>query len=253
MRKILAASSAALAVLAFAGRSGSISWAQAKPSVDWSMNATVIEACSCPMFCQCYFNSKPAGHASHAGHAGAATHFCKANNAYKVNRGHYGAAKLDGAKFWISTDLGGDFSKGEMDWAILTFDKATTEQQREGLGVILGHLFPVKWKSFKTAVGSIDKWEFTKDEAVALLDGGKTAEVRLKRPAASANTADPIVIRNLKYWGAPRNDGFVLMPNVVEALRVGPNAFEFKGTNGFMLTLDMTSKDLAASGTGKMN
>ena len=26
----------------------------------WSMNATIIEACSCPMFCQCYFNSMPA-------------------------------------------------------------------------------------------------------------------------------------------------------------------------------------------------
>ena len=28
----------------------------------WSMNGTIIEACSCPMFCQCYFNSEPAGH-----------------------------------------------------------------------------------------------------------------------------------------------------------------------------------------------
>jgi hypothetical protein len=51
---------------------------------------------------------------------------------------------------------------------------------------------------------------------------------------------------NLVYWGAPRNDGFVLMPNEVEAYRVGPKAFEFKGTNGFMLTLDLTSKDVAA-------
>ncbi len=248
MRHTLAASAAAAAllVLSFVAGPGSRSWAQTKPGADWAMNATVIEACSCPMFCQCYFNSKPAGHAGHGG--GAATHFCKANNAYKVNRGHYGAAKLDGAKFWISTDLGGDFSKGEMDWAIVTFDKATTKEQRDGLGVILGHVFPVKWKSFKTAVGSIDKWEFTKDEAHALLDGGKTAEVRLKRPAASANTADSIVIKNLKYWGAPRNDGFVLMPNVVEALRVGPNAFEFKDTNGFMLTLDITSKDVAGTG-----
>ena len=54
-----------------------------------------------------------------------------------------------------------------------------------------------------------------------------------------------MVIKNLKYWGAPRNDGFVLMPNEVEAYRVGPKAFEFKGTNGFMITIDMTSKDLA--------
>jgi hypothetical protein len=220
----------------------------AKPAVDWAMNTTVIEACSCPMFCQCYFNAEPAGHggAGHEGHGGGAEHFCRANNAYKINKGHYGATNLDGAKFWISTDLGANFADGEMDWAVLTFDKSLSQAQRDGIAAIAAALFPVKWKSFTTAEGNIDKWEFTKDEAIALLDGGKTAEVHLKRPAGSGNTADPIVIKNLKYWGAPRNDGFVMMgPNVVEAYRVGPNAFEYKGTNGFMVTLDITSKDVA--------
>jgi hypothetical protein len=209
---------------------------------DWAMNATVIEACSCPMFCQCYFNASPAGHAGHEGHG--AAHFCRANNAYRINKGHHGATNLDGAKFWIATDLGGDFSKGQMDWAVLYFDKALTQAQRDAIGEIAGKLFPVKWNSFKTAEASIDKWEFTKDDAVALLDGGKSGEVRLKRFAGM--TSDPVVIKNLKYWGAPRNDGFVLMPNEVEAYRVGEKAFEFKGTNGFMVTLDMSSKDLAA-------
>lgn len=209
---------------------------------DWAINATVIEACSCPMFCQCYFNPKPAGHGGHEGHG--AQHFCRANNAYKVNRGHYGATKLDGAKFWLAGDLGDDFSDGEMDWGVLYFDKTLTKEQRDAIGVILSHLFPVKWRSLKTAEGSIDKWAFTKDEAHALLDGGKTAEVRLKR--FPGMTDEPVVIKNLVYWGAPRNDGFVLMPNEVEAYRVGPKAFEFKGTNGFMLTLDLTSKDVAA-------
>ncbi len=207
---------------------------------EWAMNATVIEACSCPMFCQCYFNTKPAGHAGHEGHGGG--HFCKANNAYRVNKGHYGAVSLDGAKFWVSGDLGDDFSDGEMDWAVLTFDKALTPAQREGIQAIVGHLFPVKWKSLKTAEAAIDKWEYTKDEAHALIDGGKTAEVKLKR--FPGMTGEPIVIKNLPYWGAPRHDGFVLMPNEVEAYRVGDKAFEFKGTNGFMLTLDITSKDV---------
>ena len=57
-------------------------------------------------------------------------------------------------------------------------------------------------------------------------------------------TAEPIVIKNLAYWGAPRHDGFVLMPNEVEAWRVGDKAFEFKGTNGFMITFDITSNDV---------
>jgi hypothetical protein len=209
---------------------------------DWAMNATVIEACSCPMFCQCYFNSKPAEHAHHGG-SGGGKHFCRANNAYKVNKGNYGATSLDGVKFWIATDLGDDFADGEMEWAVLYFDKAASQPQRDGVAAIVGHVFPVKWKSFKTAEASIDKWEFTKDEAHALLDGGKSGEVKLKR--ANGMTADPVVVKNLPYWGAPRNDGFVLMPNVVEAYRVGDKAFEYKGTNGFMLTLDINSKDVA--------
>ena len=81
----------------------------------------------------------------HEGHGGGGEHFCRANNAYKVNKGHYGDDQLDGAKFWISGDLGADFSNGEMDWAVLTFDKSLTPAQRDGIEVIAGHLFPVKW------------------------------------------------------------------------------------------------------------
>jgi hypothetical protein len=213
---------------------------------DWAMNTTVIEACTCPMFCQCYFDSKPAAHQ----HTGASTHYCRFNNAYRINRGHHGATKLDGAKFWISGDLGGDFSKGQMDWAVVTFDKTMTKAQRDGVAAMLPHLFPVKWNSFQTAEGTIDKWEYNNDVAHATLNGGKTAEVLLRRQQGNANTPKPPVIMNLKYWGAPRNDGFVLMPNEVQAYRVGPKAYESKGTNGFMLTLDMSSKDVAKPGTG---
>jgi hypothetical protein len=213
---------------------------------EWSMNATAIEACSCPMFCQCYFNTKPAGHHEHGG---GESHYCRANLAYKINKGHYGAASLDGAKFWLANDLGPDFSKGEMDWNVLTFDKSLTAVQREGITKIVGHLFPVKWKSFSTAEASIDRWEIHDTWAHAAMDGGKTAEVKLVRPA-TANGPGPVVISNLHYWGAPRNDGFILMPNEVEAYRVGPKAFEYKGTNGFLITVDMNSNDVAVPAKG---
>jgi len=249
MRRILLAGGAVAFALSAFVPSNLHSSGAASPA--WAMNATVIEACSCPMFCQCYFNAEPANHAGgghaaagHEGHgAGGAKHFCKANNAYRINKGHYGATNLDGAKFWIAADLGDDFSDGEMEWAVLYFDKKLTAEQKAGIGAIVPHVFPVKWKSLTTAEGNIDKWEYTNDSAVALLDGGKTAEVRLKRFQGMTNA--PVVLKNVPYWGAPRNDGFVLMPNEVEAYRVGPNAFEFKGTNGFMLTLDIASKDLA--------
>jgi hypothetical protein len=212
----------------------------AKDAGDWALNATVIEACSCPMFCQCYFNTKPAAHHDHGG---APSHFCRANMAFRVNRGHYGPTQLDGARFWFSNDLGADFSQGKMDWAVLTFDKALSAAQRQGVEALVRQVFPVQWNSFTTAEGVVDKWEFTRDEAHALLDGGKTAEVKLKR--FPGLTDDPIVIKNLKYWGVPRHEGFVLMPNEVEAYRTGEKAFEYKGTNGFMITFDMTSKDVA--------
>ena len=48
-------------------------WAAEKSANDWAMNASIIEACSCPMFCQCYFNTSPAGHSGHGDHAAANT------------------------------------------------------------------------------------------------------------------------------------------------------------------------------------
>jgi hypothetical protein len=50
------------------------------------------------------------------------------------------------------------------------------------------------------------------------------------------------VIHGLQYWGADHNDGFVLMPNTVEAWRTGEKQYEFKDTNGFMMTLDISAK-----------
>ena len=207
-------------------------------AADWAINATAIEACSCPHFCICYFNSHPAGHHEN----GKTEHFCKFNNAYKVNQGHYGNVDLAGAKFWINGDLGGDFSMGQMDWALVTFDKGTTAEQRQALGEIVGKVFPVKWKSLQVAEGDIDTWTFDKDHAHATLNGGKTAEIKLTR--FQGMTDEPAVLKNVKYWGTPRNDGFVMMPNEIETYKEGPKAYEFKGTNGFMLTFDMTSKDV---------
>ena len=252
---------AALLTLAFAAPSFAAGQAGKAASPAWSMNATIIEACSCPMFCQCYFTDHPAGHAAEGGHEGhmsgheghnmgaGGEHYCRFNNAFRVNKGWHNGVKLDGAKFWVAGDLGDDFSKAKMDWAVVTFDKAMTPEQRKAVGEILGHLYPVQWNSLKTAEGDIS-WTANKQEAHAKLDDGKTAEVKLKASVASNNTQESTVIKNLKYWGAPKNDGFVLMPNEVEAYRAGDKQFEFKGTNGFMITFDVDSKTAPPAATG---
>src|SRR5437867_7522152 len=107
MRRILSVGvvTLALAVL-FASRPHAYAADEQQPAqvqvpADWSMNATIIEACSCPMFCQCYFDTKPAAHpaadkgehAEHAGMAGMAgmsgsEMYCKFNHAHKVNHGN---------------------------------------------------------------------------------------------------------------------------------------------------------------------
>ena len=209
------------------------------PSVPkWRINATVIEACSCPMFCQCYFNTKPAAHHDHEK---GSTHYCRGNLAFNVNNGQYGSESLNGVKFWVALDVGSDFSKGETLWSILYFDPSVNNKQREAVQVIFSHLMPVKWKSFRTAEANIDSWGFNNDSASATLDAGKTAVIKLRRHQGITN--EPVVIRNLRYWGAPRNDGFELMPTEVQAYRVGPKAFEFKDTSGFLITFDMNSDD----------
>ena len=220
-----------------------LSWTAAGAGVGaaWSMNATVIEACSCPMFCQCYFGTKTAGHQHHHGHG--SEHFCRFNMAYKVNRGHAAGVKLDGARFWIAGDLGADFGGGETEWATVHFDPAVTPEQRAAIATALGHVYPVKWKSFNVGEDAVVEWSAGKDRAAARLGGGRLAEIALRRNPGM--TDEPVVVHNLRYFGAPRNDGFVLMPNEVEAYRVGPKAFEFKGANGFMITLDIDANDVA--------
>ncbi len=208
---------------------------------EWSLNAAVIETCSCPTFCQCYFHSYPAAHTSGTNPA-KVEHFCRFNRALRVNRGHFGATPLDGAKFWMAGDLGGDFSSEHYDWAVLTFEPSLGRARRDALVAIAHHLFPGSWNSFTVGQDATLEWSQTKVRVGASLNGGKDAEIVLHH--AEGMTADPVVITNLKYEGAPRNDGFVVMPNDIEAYRRGPKAFEFKGTNGFTTTIDMTSKDV---------
>jgi hypothetical protein len=122
------------------------------------------------------------------------------------------------------------------------FEPSLTKERRDALVAIAHHVFPGTWNSFTVGKDATLEWKHTNDRAEAKLDDGKTAEIALRH--AKGMTTDPVIIKNLKYEGAPRNDGFILMPNEIEAYRVGPKAFEFKGTNGFVTTIEMSSKDV---------
>lgn len=243
----LVLASATLALFAAVTIAANATTPAPKASPDWAMNATVIEACSCSMFCPCYFSTKPSpAHSGHEGHDahGGGKHYCRFNIVYKVNKGHFGSVDLAGAKVWLAGDLGDDFGDGETEWAEVTWDPAVTKEQREGLATILvGPVYPWKWKSFTVGSDAAIEWNGGMDRAVARLDAGKAGEVVLVHNP-TAMTGEPSVIKNVKYFAAPRNDGFVLMPNETESYKRGDNKFEYKGTNGFMLTLDINSKDV---------
>lgn len=206
---------------------------------EWTMNATIIEACSCPMFCTCFFSDQPAAHHDHA--TGKPSHFCKGNLAFKVNHGRHGETPLDEAKFWLAGDLGERLSDG-MEWLIVTFEPTVTPAQRQAIGKILSHVYPFPVKDLKYGKDASIEWRLTGNRAVAMLDEGKAGEIVLERFQGITN--EPVVIHNLRYIGAPRNDGFLLMPNKIQAYHLGERAFEYRNTNGFVVTIDINSDDV---------
>jgi len=210
-------------------------------SVDWAVNTTIIDGCSCRMLCPCIFGS-PATVGSAATHAHAGHRSCYFNQAFRVNKGHSGEVRLDGLKFWLAGD------KGDAKTVELTFEPSATQEQRAAIRVFMSHFLPLKWTSFTEGPDARIDWKVGVVDAEAKLDGGKAAEVVLTRnPGATGEGTT--VIKNMSYFGSTRNDGFNIMPGERIAYRRGPKPapFEFRGTSGWTITIDMNSKDAIAA------
>jgi hypothetical protein len=197
----------------------------------WSIKADYIEACSCHLFCSCYFNAEPEG-----------GHHCEFNNAIKITEGHVGGVKVDGAKVWLSGNLGGDFSKGEMKGAILTFDTAVTPPQQEAIKFLMGKIYPVKWGSFETAVAPI-AWERNGADGHAKLGAGE-GEVILK--GVKGPDGKQSVLQNVAYWGAQKNKGFELAKGEHHYKGHGYD-YKYKDRNGFMISVESSGTEVAAA------
>ena len=210
-------------------------------SVDWAMNATIIDGCSCRMLCPCIFGS-PATVGSAATHEHAGRRSCYFNQAFRVNTGHHDKVKLDGLKFWFAGD------KGDAKTVELTFEPSATKEQRAAIRVFLSHFLPLEWTSLTEGPDARIDWNAEAVRAEAKLDGGKAADVVLTR-YSGATVEGTTVIRNMRYFAATRNDGFNVLPVEHLAYRRGtkPAPFEFKGTSGWTLTIDMNSKDVIAA------
>ena len=202
-----------------------------KPEFD--MTASYIEACSCDMFCPCYFNTHSTNHMDeHQMDA----HFCRANLVLKVDKGYYKDTKLDGAKVWIATDLGSDWSTGKDSWLVVNFDPSVSKEQQAALADILGQLYPIPWQK-KGVDTSAFSWNVDTKAGVAhaKMDSGK-AEVLLERVKGDKPSQE-VVVNNLKYWGAQSNDGFRMWKSQHEAFEGDGHKFSYDGTNGFLITI----------------
>ena len=224
-------------------------WPAGRPGEDWALNMDVVESCSCPVFCRCFFTgSPPPTPAIHPDRGMAMERACRFHQVFQVNQGHVGSVSLDGVRFWFLGN-GGDFSQPKNPWAIFTFDARTTPEQRKALLGILAHLTwfqPDGWESFQTGPDAAIDWTVNDDGAHMLLDGGRVAEVVLKWARGKHNA--PVIVNGLGYFGFPRNTPFRLMPSTLLAYRQGPHAFEYReqGTDGFQTTVDARASDYPA-------
>lgn len=190
----------------------------------FSVTADTIEACSCPLFCTCYFG------------ASADEHMCEANNVYKFRPGsHYGNVDLSNQIVWVSLDLGGEWHKNPgpgmpTKWAVVTFDKASSPDQRQAIGSILNTVFPVKWGEFET-----------REDSISFSDGPKVAEAKMASGMASIrldktsgpNKTAPTAVKNLQYWFSGSNDGFNLAYGTHHF--DGKHKFSYEKRNGFTI------------------
>src|SRR5229473_3366867 len=164
---------------------------------DFDMTATYIEACSCDMFCPCYFNDHSTNHMAMGEHH-PEEHFCRANLVLKVDKGSYKDVKLDGAKVWIGSDLGSDWSTGKDSWLVVNFDPSVTKEQQAALGDILTQLYSAIPFQKKAVSNTAFTWEVDTKSGVAhakMADG--KGEVVLERVTGN-KPGQEVVMHNLK-------------------------------------------------------
>ena len=188
------------------------------------MKADYVEACSCHLFCPCYFNK----HAEHP--------FCEFNMAVKVREGSSGKTNLAGAKYWLTGDLGdswGSEKKGK--WVVVSFDPTTNKAQRDALAPIILQTYGLKWGELKVQEAPIEI-NRSSDIAEAKLAGGQMAYMKLKREPGADGKG--VALKNVNYFGAKSNEGFELYKSIQHRADVAGHKFSYSDRNAFLITID---------------
>jgi uncharacterized protein DUF1326 len=205
----------------------------AKPA--WRMKADYIEACSCHLFCPCYFNK----HAEHP--------YCEFNMAVKVREGYSGNTSLTGAKYWLTGDLGAEWGTNKKGkWVVVSFDPATTKEQRDALAPMILKTYGLEWGEVKVQEAAIEITRTT-DIAEARLGGGQMAAMKLRREPGADGTG--VVLRNVKYFGAQNNTGFEMYHSIEHRANVQGHTFSYSDRNAFLISIDTQEGDSGGMAT----
>lgn len=208
-----------------------VSLAAAPGESSWRIKADYVEACSCHLFCPCYFNK----HAEHAK--------CEFNMAVAVREGHSGNVDLANTKYWLTGDIGdkwGTEKKGS--WVVVSFDPSTSKAQRDALAPIILKTYGLEWPELKVQEAAIEIRQ-SGDTVEAKLAGGQWAYMKLQRePGVDGNG---VVLKNVRYFDAVQNDGFQMYKSIEHRAALGGHEFSYSGRNAFLITIvsqDSTAK-----------
>ena len=189
------------------------------------MKADYVEACSCHLFCPCYFNK----HAEHP--------MCEFNMAVKVSEGHAGDTSLSGAKYWLTGDLGDEWgTAGKGSWVVVSFDPATTKAQRDALASIILKTYGLKWDELKVQEAPIEITRNGDMVEAKLGSSGELAHMKLKRELGADGSG--VVLRNVSYFGAQKNSGFEMYRSIDHSANVGGHNFAYADRNAFLISID---------------
>jgi Protein of unknown function (DUF1326) len=190
-----------------------VSLAAAPEESSLRMKADYVEACSCHLFCQCYFNK-------HAGHP-----MCEFNMAVTLREGHSGNVDLRNAKYWLTGDIAdkwGTEKKGT--WVVISFDPKTTKEQRDALAPIILKTYGLEWGELKVREAPIEVRQ-SGDIVEARLADGSQAYMKLKREPGADGKG--VVLKNVKYFNAVQNDGFELYRSLEHRSDVEGHQFSY--------------------------
>jgi Protein of unknown function (DUF1326) len=200
-----------------------VSLASTAAGPSWRMKADYVEACSCHLFCPCYFNK----HAEHPS--------CEFNMAVTVREGRSGSTNLAGAKYWLTGDLGDKWGTDKKaPWVVVSFDPSTTKAQRDALAPIIIKTYGLDWTDLKVQEARIEI-NRTGDIAEAKLTGGKMAYMKLKREPGADGKG--VVLKNVKYFDAVSNEGFEMYKSIEHRADVAGHKFSYSDRNAFLITI----------------